>query len=222
MKAIIFDLDGTLLDSLQDLWLSTNHALGACGMPQRSLSEVRRFVGNGVGMLIHRAVPEGTKPEVEAHCLKLFRQHYVAHCQDHTCPYDGVNEMLEALAARGLKLGIVSNKLQAGVTELWETWFRESVTVAVGEGDGLRRKPSPDMVNRALSILGVKSSEAIYVGDSDVDLLTARQANMPCISVLWGFRSREFLLNEGATMMVNKPDELVTLIDHINESGISQ
>ncbi|MBQ7180663.1 MAG: HAD-IIIA family hydrolase [Bacteroidaceae bacterium] len=212
MKTIIFDLDGTLLDTLEDLYLSVNHAMYSCGFPQRTLSEVRNFVGNGVRLLIHRAVPQGTpQPQKEA-CFQLFRAHYVQHCQDHTRPYPGIQEMLATLKKEGYRMGIVSNKLQAGVTELHEAWFRETIDVAVGESEGIRRKPAPDMVQHALRQLGSPATEAVYVGDSDVDLETARQAGMPCISVLWGFRERAFLSAHGATTFAERPDEIAKIL----------
>ena len=217
MKTIIFDLDGTLLDTLEDLYLSANHALRSCGFPQRTLSEVRNFVGNGVRMLIHRAVPQGIPQPQEEACFQQFRAHYVQHCQDHTRPYPGIQEMLATLKEEGYRMGIVSNKLQAGVTELHEAWFRETIGVAVGESEGIRRKPAPDMVLRALSELGSPVTEAVYVGDSDVDLETARQAGMPCISVLWGFRDRAFLSAHGATTFAGRPDEIAGILSALRQ-----
>ena len=212
MRAIIFDLDGTLMDTLQDLCLSTNHALRSCGMPERSRDEVRRFVGNGIGMLIHRAVPDGTSADEETRCLDAFRAHYVEHCQDHTAPYPGIREMLQGLKRRGVPMAVVSNKLQAGVTELAERWFADLIPVAIGEREGVRRKPAPDMVQLAIRELGVRPEECIYVGDSDVDLATARNAGLPCVSVLWGFRNRDFLLSHGATTFAAQPSELLNMI----------
>lgn len=217
MKTIIFDLDGTLLDTLQDLCLSTNHALRACGFPERTLQEVRSFVGNGVGLLIHRAVPAGTPQPQEEACFREFRTHYVLHCQDHTQPYPGIQQMLCNLKEKGYRMGIVSNKLQAGVTELHQAWFQDTIQVAVGESQGIRRKPAPDMVVRALQELGSTREEAIYVGDSDVDLETARQAGMPCISVLWGFRDRAFLSAHGATTFAERPDEIEGILSALQQ-----
>ena len=217
-KTIIFDLDGTLLDTLQDLCLSVNYALRRCGFPERSLEEVRTFVGNGVRMLIHRAVPQDTpQPEEEA-CFQEFRAHYVLHCQDHTRPYPGIGEMLKSLKEKGYRMGIVSNKLQAGVTELHQAWFQETIDVAVGESEGIRRKPAPDMVFRALSELGSTADDAVYVGDSDVDLETARQAGIPCISVLWGFRDRAFLSAHGASTFAVQPEEIPSILSTTQEN----
>lgn len=211
-KAIIFDLDGTLTDTLEDLFLSTNHALRSCGLPERSLEEVRRFVGNGVRKLIERAVPKDTEPRATEQCFEAFRTHYVIHCQDHTRLYPGVASLLTALHAKGYRMAVVSNKLQAGVTELSRIFFHGIIDVAIGEQPGIPRKPSPEMVLAALKQLGVSASEAVYVGDSDVDLQTAANAGLPCISVLWGFRSHDFLIAHGATTLVESPRDILALV----------
>ena len=211
-KAIIFDLDGTLTDTLEDLFLSVNHALRSCSLPERSLDEVRKFVGNGVRKLIERSVPEDTKSTVLEKCFEAFRAHYVIHCQDHTCLYPGIATLLMTLHARGYRMAVVSNKLQTGVDELARTFFKGVIDVAIGEQQGIPRKPEPDMVEAALRQLGVSKEEAIYVGDSDVDLQTASNAGLPCISVLWGFRSRDFLVAHGATILAEKPQDVLTLV----------
>lgn len=210
LKAVIFDLDGTLLDTLEDLADATNWALRQNGMPERRLEEVRRFVGNGVRRLMERAVPEGTEPALFEKTFADFKSYYVDHCQVKTRLYDGIPEMLRELKARGLRMAIVSNKLQAGVDELYDRYFRDTVEVAIGERPGMQRKPAPDMVRLALQELGVAADEAVYVGDSEVDILTARNSGLPCISVLWGFRDREFLLQHGATWFMETPDPLLT------------
>lgn len=209
MKAVVFDLDGTLLDTLQDLYESTNYALMEMGMPLRRLDEVRHFVGNGVRRLIERAVPEQTDEARLETCFAHFQRHYLRHCQDHTRLYPGIDHLLRTLHERGFLLAIVSNKLQAGVDELYEAYFRGVVDVAIGEREGVRRKPAPDMVHLALQELRIYACEAIYVGDSEVDLATARAASLPCTSVLWGFRTREELLRAGATWLVETPGELL-------------
>lgn len=207
-KAVIFDLDGTLIDSIRDLWLSTNYALVQCALPQRTLDEVRCFVGNGVEMLIRRAVPEGTEEALTARCLDYFRQHYVDHCRDHTAPYEGVMAMLRALQHQGIRTAICSNKLQAGVDSLCDRFFAGLADVAVGERPQVRRKPAPDMLVEAMRQLGVRPSETVYVGDSDVDIETARAAGVRCVSVTWGFRSSEFLLAHGAVLLATRPEEV--------------
>ena len=211
-KAIIFDLDGTLTDTLEDLFLSTNYALRYCGLPERRIDEIRHFVGNGVRKLIERAVPEGTERVLLERCFETFRAHYVIHCGDHTCLYPGIASLLTALHAKGYLMAVVSNKIQLSVTELALTVFHGVIDVAVGEQSGIPRKPAPDMVQAALAGLGVTASEAIYVGDSEVDLLTAAKAGLPCISVLWGFRSRDFLLAHGATVLAESPKDILELV----------
>lgn len=212
VRAIVFDLDGTLLNTLEDLAAATNWALRSNGMPERTLDEVRRFVGNGVRRLMEQAVPEGTDEARFAAVFDDFKRYYVAHCQDKTCLYDGIPEMLHALKARGYQLAIVSNKLQAGVDELYDRYFRDTVEVAVGERPAMQRKPAPDMVLTALQAMGVEASEAVYVGDSDVDLATARNSCLPCVSVLWGFRDKSFLEAHGATCLIERPDQLLSLL----------
>ena len=211
-KAIIFDLDGTLTDTLEDLFISVNYALRSCGLPERSLDEVRRFVGNGVRKLIERAVPEDTGLTMLEKCFDTFRAHYVIHCQDHTCLYPGIATLLMSLHAKGYRMAVVSNKLQSGVNELARTFFHGVIDVAIGEQQGIPRKPAPDMVEAALGQLGVSKDEAIYVGDSDVDLQTAANAGLPCISVLWGFRTRDFLVAHGATTFAETPQDVLGLV----------
>ncbi len=212
IKAVVFDLDGTLLDTLEDLCNATNWALRHNGLPERTLDEVRTFVGNGVRRLIERAVPRGTGATQLERVFADFKAYYVDHCQEFTCLYDGVAELLRRLKEAGLRLAIVSNKLQAGVDELYTRYFSDSVEVAVGERQGVARKPQPDMVRIALDALGVKAEDAVYVGDSDVDLMTARNSGLPCISVLWGFRDKDFLVAHGATCLVERPEEITNLL----------
>jgi phosphoglycolate phosphatase len=211
-KAIVFDLDGTLLDTLTDLAASTNYALRSCGMPEHSIDDVRRFVGNGVRMLMTRAVPDGESNPRFDEAFSVFRQHYMQHCLDTTCPYPGIMEALARLKEKGMMLAIVSNKMQAATEELRLHFFSQYIDVAIGESAAIRKKPAPDTVNEALRLLGISHDEAIYVGDSDVDIDTARAAMMPCASVLWGFRDRQFLLNHGATRLLSSPEELLSLV----------
>lgn len=211
-KAIVFDLDGTLLDTLADLAASTNYALRSCGMPEHSIDDVRRFVGNGVRMLMTRAVPDGESNPRFDEAFSVFRQHYMQHCLDTTCPYPGIMDALAKLKEKGIMLAIVSNKMQAATEELRQHFFSQYIDVAIGESAAIRKKPAPDTVNEALRLLGISHDEAIYVGDSDVDIDTARAAMMPCASVLWGFRDRQFLLNHGATRLLSSPEELLSLV----------
>lgn len=211
-KAIVFDLDGTLLDTLTDLAASTNYALRSCGMPEHSIDDVRCFVGNGVRMLMTRAVPDGESNPRFDEAFSVFRQHYMQHCLDTTCPYPGIMDALARLKEKGMMLAIVSNKMQAATEELRQHFFSQYIDVAIGESAVIRKKPAPDTVNEALRLLGISHDEAIYVGDSDVDIDTARAAMMPCASVLWGFRDRQFLLNHGATRLLSSPEELLSLV----------
>jgi len=211
-KAIIFDLDGTLTDTLYDLMLSTNYALKSMGWPERTLDEVRHFVGNGVRRLMEQAVPTDTEEEEFEECFLIFQEHYVKHCQDHTALYPGVADLLSTLKSRGYKMAIVSNKLQPGVDELYRTFFQDTIQVAIGERPNVRRKPMPDMVELALKELGVSAEDSIYVGDSEVDMATARNAGLPCISVLWGFRDQDYLKEIGAWRMVSAPAEILDMV----------
>lgn len=207
----IFDLDGTLLDTLTDLAASTNYALRTHGMPEHTIDEVRRFVGNGVRKLMERAVPDGADNPLFDEAFATFRQYYMEHSLDTTGPYEGIPEMLAALKAKGCHLAVVSNKMMAATQELCRHFFPETIEVAIGENEaeGIRKKPAPDTVIAALRQLGVGEEGAVYVGDSDVDIDTARNSNLPCISVLWGFRDRDFLLQHGASTLISAPKELL-------------
>lgn len=211
-KLAVFDMDGTILDTLEDLKDSTNFALEKCGYPVRTYDEVRRFVGNGIRKLIERAVPEGLTIEQIDRVHEVFTEHYKVHCADKTKAYDGIKPLLEKLRASGVKTAVVSNKADYGVQELCKEYFDGLFDYAVGEREGIRRKPAPDAVNEALRVLGIDKSEAVYIGDSDVDFETAKNAELPCISVLWGFRDEEFLREKGATLFVRDPAEIYDII----------
>ena len=187
-ESYIFDLDGTLLSTLNDLASSCNFALHSYGMPERTIDEVRQFVGNGVKKLMERAVPDGLNT---------------------TAPYPGIPELIQRLNAHGRHVAVVSNKFYDATQALVRHFFGDSIPVAIGERENIRKKPAPDTVNEALRQLGMPRETAVYIGDSDVDIETARNCGMPCISVLWGFRSRDFLLEHGATTLVGKPDEIL-------------
>ena len=207
----IFDLDGTLLDTLADLAASVNYALRTHGMPEHSIDDVRRFVGNGVRKLMERAIPNGeANPDFEA-TFATFREHYMHHSLDTTQPYPGIPEALAELKAKGFRLAVVSNKMMAATVELCRHFFPDTIEVAIGEheAEGIRKKPAPDTVFAALRELGVDKSGAVYVGDSDVDVQTAANSGLPCISVLWGFRDRDFLIQHGAKTFISAPSELL-------------
>lgn len=208
-KTFIFDLDGTLLNTLNDLAASTNHALLTNGMAERSIDEVRQFVGNGVRLLIERAVEPGTDKATIDRVFADFKTHYMHHSLDTTRPYDGIMDMLHELRHRGIRIAVVSNKLYAATRELCHHFFADTVEVAIGEKEGIRRKPSPDTVIEAMLELGVDKADAVYVGDSDVDIATAKNCGIPCISVLWGFRDKDFLIEHGAQTFVSHPSELL-------------
>ncbi|MEA5016572.1 MAG: HAD family hydrolase [Candidatus Limiplasma sp.] len=207
---ILFDLDGTLLDTLDDLWGSCNFALRSCDMPERSREEVCRFVGNGVGNLIRRAVPMGTDPEQCARTLEAFKLYYAQHNADLTRPYDGIPEMLEELRKLGCKLGIVSNKNDENVKKLSLEQF--GIEAALGEVPGVPRKPAPDGVRMLMEALGADPRRTLYVGDSDVDIETARNAGLPCLSVTWGFRGEEELREKGAAHFAHTPQDVVEFV----------
>lgn len=211
-KLAIFDLDGTLLETLEDLHDSTNHALTALGLPPRSLEEVRRFVGNGIHKLIERAVPAGSSSETIEQVFTEFKKWYAVHCNDKTHAYDGIEDMLRTLRKAGVRTAVVSNKADFGVQTLCKTYFSGLLDVAVGQREGIRLKPAPDSVNEVLRLLEIRREDAVYIGDSDVDIETARNAGMDCISVTWGFRSRKFLLEHGAEILADKPAELEQIL----------
>lgn len=207
-KTYIFDLDGTLLSTLADLAASTNYALRTHHMPERSLDEVRRFVGNGVKKLMERAIPDGLNNPLFEETFATFRQHYMLHNLDTTQPYPGIMQLLEQLKAEGKNIAVVSNKFYAATRELCRHFFGDLVPVAIGECEDIRKKPAPDTVIEALRELGVDKEGAVYIGDSDVDIMTAKNSGMPCVSVLWGFRDKEFLLEHGATTLISQPEDM--------------
>lgn len=213
-QTYVFDLDGTLLDTLGDLAASVNYALQNHHMPLRSLDEVRMMVGNGVRLLMERAVPAGTSPELLEAALDTFRQHYLEHSLDTTRPYDGILQMLCELRRRGRHTAVVSNKFDAATKELCRHFFPDTIEVAIGEheAEGIRKKPAPDTVLEAMRQLGGSPATTVYVGDSDVDVATAKNSGIPCISVLWGFRDREFLVSHGAQRFVSRPEELLSFL----------
>ena len=208
----VFDLDGTLLDTLDDLTNSVNAALQHVGLPTHTRDAVRGFVGNGVRLLMERAVPGGSKHPLFDTAFDFFRQHYMIHGKDNTCPYPGIMSLLSELKLRGKKIAVVSNKFYDATRSLCRNYFGDLIDVAVGEREGIRKKPAPDLVNEAFRELGVTRDEAlsaVYIGDSDVDIETARNSGLPCISVLWGFRDSDFLLVHGATTFVCSPQEIL-------------
>ena len=208
---ILFDMDGTVLDTLRDLWASTNAVLRELGHPARTLDEIRSYVGNGAANQIRCAMPAGSSDAALADALARYQAHYAAHCREHTKPYDGVVPMLDTLSKAGKRLAVVSNKPQRAVTLLNEEHFGALLPVAIGETPERRRKPAPDTVYAALEELGATKEGAVYVGDSEVDVATAANAGLPLIAVSWGFRSRAQLEAAGATCIADTPEELLKL-----------
>ena len=209
----IFDLDGTILNTLEDLADSTNYALKTYGYPERTMDEVRQFVGNGIRKLMERAVPEGTPVEEIDRVHETFTAHYKVHCADKTRPYDGIMELLQNLKKDGCKLAVVSNKADYGVQELCKQYFDGVFDFAVGEREGIRKKPAPDSVNEVLKTLECSRDRAVYIGDSDVDIQTAANAQMDHIIVEWGFRDIPFLISKGAKGLVEKPEEILEIVE---------
>ena len=212
ITTVIFDMDGTVLNTLDDLAASVNHVLTRFGMPTHRTEDYRLYFGNGIRYALQCASPDGTDEETIDRMLPVFREHYNAHCLDRTGPYEGIPELMKCLRERGCKLAIVSNKIDSAVKELNDKFFHDCVDVAIGEREGIRRKPAPDTVLQALAELKSTKDEAVYVGDSEVDLQTAANAGLPCITVLWGFRDKDFLTEHGATVFASTPNEVLDLL----------
>lgn len=212
-ETIVFDLDGTLLDTLDDLWAAVNAALKKFGFPLRSKEEVRSFIGNGIVKLMQRASGE-TEGQLFDSVLAEFKRYYGAHCEDNTQPYKGIMLLLEELQARGIKTAVVSNKADFAVKKLAEGYFQGLLQEAVGENEegGIRKKPAPDSLLAVMERLGACPCSTVYVGDSEVDIQTAKNAGVDCISVTWGFKDRAFLIENGATVLIDEPKELLLLL----------
>lgn len=217
-NTLIFDLDGTLLNTLGDLHQSTNYSLKKFGFPEKSLEEVRKSVGNGLKNLIQRSLPYGTSAEVVSAVLAEMKAHYAQHFCDLTRPYDGIPELLQRLQAQGYAMAIVSNKADEMIQLLHRRFFADLIPVAVGELKNVPRKPSPELVELALHRLGVTRETAYYIGDSEVDIQTAKNAALPCLTVGWGFRSEESLLAAGAARVFHSPGEL---LEYLIGEGLS-
>ena len=212
ITTIIFDLDGTLLNTLDDLADAVNFALTQYGYPQRTLEEIRLFVGNGVRNLIELSIPDGLDNPRFEECLHTFKSHYSKNMQNKTRPYEGVMELLEILRSENIKMAIVSNKFDKAVKELNKQYFGDQIPVAIGESAQIHKKPAPDSVFEALRELGSTVKDAVYVGDSEVDVRTAKNAGLFCIGVTWGFRKREILAKEGAGAIIDHPAELIDVL----------
>ncbi len=211
--AVIFDLDGTLLNTLGDLRAATNHALEVRGLPPHSMEEIRQFIGNGIRLLIRRAMPEGT-PEAEIDAaLDDFKAYYAAHIHDRTVPYDGIPQLLTALRKRGIKVAVLSNKIDSASQQLIDYFFPEKTDVVFGEHVGVPRKPDPTSCRMVMQQLGVQPEQVLYVGDSGTDMQTAKNAGLYAVGVTWGFRSKEVLLKYGADVLVHRPEQILQILD---------
>ncbi|MDE6593753.1 MAG: HAD family hydrolase [Oscillospiraceae bacterium] len=211
-KLVIFDLDGTVLYTLDDLRNALNHALSENNFPERTLDEVRAFVGNGIKRLIERAVPNGTDETAANKVHTSFTEFYKLHCTDNTRPYEGIGDMLKSLKANGFFTAVVSNKADYAVQALCKDFFPGLFDKVAGEREGIRKKPAPDAVNAILRTLNIPSKQAVYVGDSEVDVMTAVNANLDIIAVDWGFRDRQTLINAGARIIASTPKEALDII----------
>lgn len=209
---VIFDLDGTLLDTLDDLCNSVNYSLRTNNFPERSLAEVRTFVGNGIRLLIERSVPEGTSKELIDKTFECFKTYYAVHCNDKTKTYPGVMDMLKELKKNGYKIAVLSNKAQYAVTKLCDIYFNNLLDDAVGARENVAKKPSPDALYICAENNNINLNNVIYVGDSDVDVATANNAGIRGIAVTWGFRSRELLIKCGAENLADNTDELLQIL----------
>lgn len=218
ITTLIFDLDGTLTNTLDDLHESVGHALSVVGLPQNDIKDTRRFLGNGIKNLISKSVDNvmpNASEELKEEVLAIFREYYVLHSLDKTAPYEGIMEMLQECKKQGYITAIVSNKLDPAVKDIHQRFFSDYIDIAIGETPSVRRKPAPDMVNEAIHQLSllhhrtINTSECIYIGDSEVDLQTAQNAGLPCISVSWGFRDKDYLIECGAKTIIDYPSEIL-------------
>ncbi|MGN1443888.1 MAG: HAD family hydrolase [Acutalibacteraceae bacterium] len=211
-KAVIFDLDGTLLNTLDDLAASVNFALKDCGYPERTVKEVRAFIGNGVIKLMQRATPDGIGQQEFDRCFESFRTHYLKHMFDTTKPYDGILPLLDSLKAVGIKTSVVSNKLHSGVVGLCKDFFGDRLTCAFGVLDESERKPAPANVFKALKEMNVEASDCVYVGDSEIDVQTANNAGLDCIAVTWGYRDLDVLQANSPKYIIDNPQEILEIV----------
>ena len=210
---VIFDLDGTLLNTLEDLADAVNFVMRKNHYPQRTIEEVRRFVGNGIRRLMELAVPENISETEFEQVFEEFKNYYTEHCQIKTCAYDGVMPLLKHLYENGYAMAIVSNKNHAAVCELNDIYFKDYIEVAIGQKDGIRKKPAPDTVVQALKELGKTIERAVYVGDSEVDFATAKNSGMDCVLVTWGFRNLEELKEFQPVAFVDTAEQLQMILE---------
>lgn len=210
---IIFDLDGTLLDTIEDIATAINVALDSFGYSKHTTEEIKSYVGNGIKTAIKKAIPQETNEETINNIIKIFKQYYQENMYVKTCPYTGVIEMLSDLKKRGYKIGVVSNKYDDAVKQLCQYYFQDYIQSSIGEGYGIERKPNPKGILKSIKELNSNIEKVIYIGDSEVDIATAKNAQIPCISVLWGFKDRTFLEQAGGKIFANTPEEIIKIIE---------
>lgn len=210
---LIFDLDGTLLNTMGDLHACFNHAIAECGFPPRSYDEIQSFIGHGVKCAIEKSLPHKVDEKTLEKIIANFKEYYSKHIDDYTKPYDGIIEMLEYLKEKNYKLGIFSNKYDDAVKKLNNRFFGKYIEIAVGECEGIDCKPCPEGLIRTAKLLDSDIENCIYIGDSDTDILTAKNAQIPCISVLWGYRDKAFLLKSGGKFFAQEPKEIIEIIE---------
>ena len=212
---IIFDLDGTLLDTAQDLHLSLNYALKTHNLSPTSKQETISMLGNGIDILVAKAIPNGKENPIFDNVFKTFKDYYSKHLNDNTAPYPQIIELLEHLKQQNIKTGIVSNKFDQGVKELHQKFFSHLIDYAQGVDENVQKKPSPDAIFAIINKLNAQNEKNIFIGDSEVDIQTAKNANIPCISVSWGFKTKEFLKENNASHIIDAPSELLEIINKI-------
>lgn len=209
---IVFDFDGTLLDTLKDLTDSVNYVLNKYGYPVRSIDEIRRFLGNGIAKLLELSIPNGLSNPKFKICLEELKEYYSKNMNNKTGSYKGINELLEQLVKKGYKIGVASNKFDEALKELNKQYFGKYIKVAIGQTENRRKKPAPDIVFKVLEELNSTVDKAIYVGDSEVDVNTAKNSGLICVGVTWGFRDKEVLAQEGADYIIDKPLDLLEIL----------
>lgn len=212
IKTVLFDLDGTLIDTLQDLMDSVNFVLRANNFPERSYEEIRRFVGSGIPKLIKRALPENVNEDVTELCVSQMYDYYSRNCKNKTAPYDGIMELLDELKSRGILTAVITNKAHLEAAKLSNELFEDRIDLIIGAKDNLPLKPAPDGIYEALKILETEKENSIFVGDSEVDIRTANNAKVNVVGVLWGFRDKKALEKEGAKNFISVPMELLNHI----------
>ena len=212
IDTVIFDLDGTLLNTLGDLHKGFNYALKICGYKEFSVEEVKSFVGNGINKAFERAIQKNENSLEVKQLVDIFKEYYINHLYELTKPYEGILNMLEMLKKNGYSLGVVSNKYDSAVKKLCKKYFCDYIDTAIGESIDVKRKPSVDGIMKSLKELGKTKEHAIYIGDSEVDIQTANNANIPCISVLWGFKNKNFLEENGGKIFAQKPQDIIDIL----------